>query len=421
MKKGEAPFNQKHTPHWVEPERGKELPVTQSAAFPRPAQADIQTDLGELFRGAVQVVLETALNEAVRDLVGARRYERLSSRKDTLNGTYLRRLLTSMGMIEARMPRTRESGSPTEIVGRYARRTSEIDQMITQAYVQGASTRDVSRLTNSLMGESVSKSTVSRITQSLEQRIDSLRREPIRQEMPYLFLDATYVDARWARSVENVSALVAYGVGLDGHRHLLAVTIGSEESEESWGDLLSQLLDRGLSGVRLVVSDDHRGLTKAVRRRLPEVKQQRCTVHLMRNVMVKAPRRLRGRVARAVVGILHAGSLIEAKKRLATFRAGLGTQVPEALACLEGGFDAATQFFVFPEPHWSRIRSTNGVERLHGEIKRRTRAVGAFPDRQSALRLITAVALEATAVWSDRRYLDMVLLQHPEKEVTAAA
>jgi transposase-like protein len=421
MKKGEAPGNQTNEPDWVEPELGKELPVTQSAAFLRPAQADIQADLGDLFRGAVQVMLETALNEAVRDMVGARRYERLSSRKDTLNGTYLRRLLTSMGLIEARMPRTRESGAPTEIVGRYARRTSEIDQMITQAYVQGVSTRDVSRLTNSLMGESVSKSTVSRITKSLEERIDGLRREPIRQEIPYLFLDATYVDARWARSVENVSALVAYGVGLDGHRHLLAVTIGSEESEESWGELLSQLLDRGLSGVRLVVSDDHRGLTKAVRRRLPEVKQQRCTVHLMRNVMVKAPRRLRGRVARAVVGILHAGSLTEAKKRLAAFRAGLGTQVPESLACLEGGFDAATQFFLFPEPHWPRIRSTNGVERLHGEIKRRTRAVGAFPDRQSALRLITAVALEATVVWSGRRYLDMTLLQNPEKEVTAAA
>jgi transposase-like protein len=366
-------------------------------------------------------MLEAMLNEAARDLVGARRYERLSSRKDTLNGTYLRRLLTSMGMIEARMPRTRESGSPTEVIGRYTRRTSEIDQMITQAYVQGASTRDVSRLTNALMGESVSKSTVSRITKSLEERIESLRREPIGQEMPYLFLDATYVDARWARSVENVSALVAYGVGRDGHRHLLAVTLGSEESEESWREMLSQLLDRGLAGVRLVISDDHRGLKAAVRGLLPEVRHQRCTVHLMRNVMVKAPRRLRGRVARSVVGILHAPSLAQAKKGLAGFRAGLGRQVPEALSCLEAGFDAATQFFAFPRSHWSRIRSTNGVERLHGEIKRRTRAVGAFPDRQSALRLITAVALESTAVWTDRRYLDMLELKPSEKEVTAAA
>lgn len=422
MKKGEAPFNQNHTPHWVEPERGKELPVTQSAPFGRPMQTEIQSDLVGLFRGAVQIALETCLNEAVRDLVGAGKYERLWSRKDTLNGTYLRRVLTSMGHIEAQMPRTRENGSPTEVLGRYSRRTGDIDRMITEAYVQGSSTRDVSRLARSLMGQGVSRSTVSRITKSLEERIEALRSEPISQEMPYLFLDATYVDARWARSVENVSALVAYGVGLDGHRHLLAVTIGSEESDESWGELLSQLLDRGLTGVRLVVSDDHRGLAKAARRLLPEAKQQRCTVHLTRNVMTKAPHRLRARVARAVTAVFHADSPAEAKRRLTAFRNGLGAQVPESLACLEAGFDAATQFFGFPKAHWSRIHSTNGVERLHGEIKRRTRAVGAFPDRQSALRLITAVALETTEVWSDRRYLDMAAFRaRPEKEATAAA
>lgn len=422
MKKGEAPSTKNQTPHWVEPGRGKELPVTQSAAFSRPMQTEIQSDLVGLFRGAVQIALETCLDEAVRNLVGAGKYERLSSRKDTLNGTYLRRVLTSMGHIEAQMPRTRENGSPTEVLGRYSRRTGEIDRMITEAYVQGSSTRDVSRLTRALMGQGVSRSTVSRITKSLEERIETLRNEPISQEMPYLFLDATYVDARWARSVENISALVAYGVGLDGHRHLLAVTIGSEESDESWGDLLSQLLDRGLTGVRLVVRDDHRGIAKAVRRLLPEAKQQRCTVHLTRNVMAKAPHRLRARVGRAVTGIFHADSPAQAKQRLASFRTGIGVQVPESLACLEAGFEAATQFFAFPKVHWARIHSTNGVERLHGEIKRRTRAVGAFPDRQSALRLITAVALEATAIWSDRRYLDMTVFKATsEKEAPVAA
>lgn len=141
---------------------------------------------------------------------------------------------------------------------------------------------------------------MSRVTKSLEERRDALNREPIGQEVPYLLLDAAYVDARWARSVENVSALVAYGVGLDGNSHLLAVTIGSEESDESWGDLISKLLDRGLCGVKLVVSDDHRGIAKAVRRLLPEARPQRCTVHLIRNVLAKTPHRLRGRVAKAV-------------------------------------------------------------------------------------------------------------------------
>lgn len=396
--------------------------MNESAAFPRPTQADIQYDLRDLFRGAVRVVLEMCLDEAAKELVGARRYERLATRRDNLNGTYVRRIVTSLGEVEVGVPRTRESGSPTEVLGRYKRRVSDVDAMITEAYVQGSSTRDVSRLTETLMGRRVSRSTVSRVTKSLEERMDALAREPISQEIPYLFLDATYVDARWARSVENISALVAYGVGLDGHRHLLAVTIGSEESDESWGDLISKLLDRGLSGVKLVVSDDHRGIAKAVRRLLPEAKQQRCTVHLIRNVLAKTPHRLRGRIVKAVTSIFHAGSLSEAKERLASFKAGVGTQVPEALACLENGFDAAAQFFSFPKSHWTRIHSTNGVERLHREIKRRTKAVGAFPDRQSALRLITAVALETTAVWSDRRYLDMAAFRaRPEKEANAAA
>lgn len=196
------------------------------------------------------------------------------------------------------------------------------------------------------------------------------------------------------------------------------MTIGAEESEASWSDLLNQLHERGLQGVRLVIADDHRGLTNAVRAHLSEARLQRCTVDLERNVLTKAPQRLRGRLAKAVGEVFDAPSLAEAKKRLTAFKAGLGAQVPEALACLENGFAAASQFFAFPKEHWRRIRSTNGLERLHGEVKRRTRAVGAFPDRASALRLVTAVALQVTRIWSDRRYLDMDLLKPPAEAST---
>ncbi len=140
----------------------------------------------------------------------------------------------------------------------------------------------------------------------------------------------------------GVSALVAYGVGADGKRQLLAMTIGAQESEESWADLLQQLVERGLSGVRLVIADGHAGLWSAVRHHLPEAQHQRCTVHPYRNVQAKVPRRLRGRVARAVVALLHAPSLAEAKKRKRAFEAGLGQQVPEAVACLDATFSLAT-------------------------------------------------------------------------------
>jgi len=286
------------------------------------------------------------------------------------------------------------------------------------AQVSGVSTRRMGKVTEALLGEEVSRSTVSRVTKSLEDNVEGLRQAPLSQSFPYLYLDATFLDARWARTVENVSALVAYAVGEDGHRHLLAITLGASESKEAWAELLGQLVERGLRGVQLVIADAHAGLGAAVRLVLPEVKLQRCTVHLTRNVLAKVPWRLRGRLGKEVSRLFEAPSRAEARKRLEALRTGLGAQVPEAMVCLDEGFLAATSFYDFPKQHWRRIRTTNGLERLHGEVKRRIRAVGAFPDRTSALRLVTAVALAATSIWDDRQYLDMSLLT---TEATKAA
>jgi transposase-like protein len=207
-----------------------------------PTQENVQFDLRSLFQGAVRTALEIALEEVLREMVGARRWERLGQRLDRRNGTYLRKVMTSMGTIQVEVPRAREGGSAgSAVLGRYKRRTEDVDDAIVSAYVQGASTRDVGRITEALMGEGVSRSAVSRATRTLDQKVEELRQAPITEPIPYLFLDATFLDARWARKVENVSALVAYGVGLDGHRRLLGVTIGAEESEDSWSDLLAQL------------------------------------------------------------------------------------------------------------------------------------------------------------------------------------
>lgn len=169
----------------------------------------------------------------------------------------------------------RGSSSPL----RYKRRTADDDAAVAEAYVNGVSTRKMAAVTKALMGEEISRSAVSRVTKRLDAEVEALRSAKIEGAFPYLYLDATFLDTRWARKVENVSALVAYGVGMDGMRTLLGVTIGAEESEESWAELLGQLLDRGLSGVQLVIADGHRGLANAVRRLLPEMKLQRCVVH----------------------------------------------------------------------------------------------------------------------------------------------
>lgn len=375
-----------------------------------PTQEDFHFDLTERVRSAVQATIQTVVDEELERLVGAGPYERSDQRVDVRNGRYERHVVTTAGEVAVRVGRTRAGGAATAPLGRYARRQAEVDAAVTQAYVRGVSTRDMAGVTEALLGKQVGKSTVSRVTKRLEDQVEELRREPITERYAYLYLDATFVDARWARSVENVSALVAYGIGPDGKRRLLGIHMGVSESEASWTELLVELVERGLSGVKLIIRDEHAGLTSAARKVLPEAKQQRCTVHLTRNVMSNVPKRHQKRIGREVVKVLHADSLDDAKRQLKQFRLEFAAQFPEAVECLERGFDDATTYFAFPVAHRMRIRSTNGLERLHGEIKRRTRAIGAFPDRASALRLITAVALQVTSIWSDRVYLDMTLL-----------
>lgn len=367
-------------------------------------------DLGSLFRGAVKVALELVLEEELREIVGAGRYARSAARVDQRNGSFMRGLLTSLGHIDVEVPRSRSSGSPVDVIGRYARRLDEVDDAIVSAYVHGVSTRSMGKVTEALMGERVSRSAVSRVTRSLEERVEALRNGKIEGKFPYLYLDATFVPARWARAVENVSALVAYGVDEAGKRQLLAVEMGVAEDEASWTKLVARLVERGLDGVKLVISDAHQGLWNAVRRYLPEVPHQRCVVHLMRNIGSHIPHRLRERVLGQVSSLFKAKSLEDAKQRLAKFEACWTKELPEAVACLKNGFAAASRFYAFPKAHWVRIRSNNTLERLNRELKRRLRKVGAFPDRASALRLITAVALDVTEIWAKRRYLDMALL-----------
>lgn len=369
-----------------------------------------QFDLRALFRGAVKAALEIVLEEELRELIGAGRYARSAGRVDSRNGSYMRGLLTSLGHIDVRMPRSRELGSPVEVLGRYARRAEEVDDAIVEAYVKGVSTRGMSKVTEALMDAKVGRATTSRITRRLEDRVEELKTARIQDKIVYLYLDATFVKARWAREVETVSALVAYGVDEDGMRRLLAVELGAAENEAAWATLIEGLVERGLDGVRLVVSDAHKGIWAAVRRFFPEVPHQRCVVHLMRNVGCHVPNRLRERVLGQVSAIFTAKSVADAKQRLAKFVELWGRDLPEAVECLQKGFPAAAEFYAFPRPHWQRIRSNNGLERLNKEIKRRLHKVGAFPDRASALRLITAVAVDTTEIWTDRRYLDMKYL-----------
>ena len=240
-----------------------------------PTQDDFDFDLTGRCRDAVRATIQVVLDEELERLVGAGRYEQSDQRVDVRNGSYQRRVVTTSGEVALRVGRTRAGGSSTAPLGRYARRRPELDAAITQAYVGGVSTRDMAAVTEALLDMRVERSTVSRVTRRLGDEVEALRRAPITEPVLYLYLDATFIDARWARSVDIVAALVAYGIGTDGHRRLLSVHIGAQEAEASWAELLSELVVRGLSGVRLVVRDEHAGIIAAAHKILPEVRQQR--------------------------------------------------------------------------------------------------------------------------------------------------
>jgi putative transposase len=369
-------------------------------------QENIQTDLRSIFRAAIARTLTSMLEAEIQQLVGASSGARTGGRRDVRNGSYPRQLMTSEGVIDLAVPRSRDSGAATATIGRYKRRVDSIDDAIVAAYVSGVSTRKMAHVTEALLGTAVDKSTVSRVTKQLESDIEALRSAPIGDDIVYLYLDATFLKTRWAREVEQTAALVAYGVGRDGYRRLLGISVDLAESEASWAELLTQLVERGLRGVELVIADEHAGLVAAVRKQFPEARRQRCTVHFMRNIMAKSPARLHPRLGRELSRIFDAPSLVDAKRRATALKVGLGKQLPEAMEVLDRGWHAATQFFSFPQVHWRKIRTTNGVERLNVEIKRRTRSVGSFPDRASCLRLVTAVVVQQAQQWAYRPYLN---------------
>jgi len=261
---------------------------------------------------------------------------------------------------------------------------------------------------------------VSRVAASLGDKVEQLRKAPVIWPIPYLFLDAVFLDAWWARKVENVSALVAYGIGMDGKRQLLAVTIGAEESEGSWRKLLAQLIERGLAGVQHVIADRHLGIASAVRKHLPEVPQQRCTVHLQRNVPTTVPQRLRSRLGKR--------SPRSSRRRPRPRQRGVWTRPPPAWVgrCPRPSSASGRALRQPPSFIPSRESTGTGSGRPTASSCSTARSSAGpgrwvhFPDRASALRLVTAVALRVTAIWTDRRCLDMSLLK-PKEVIEAKA
>jgi len=339
---------------------------------------------------------------------------------DTRSGSYSRKLQTKAGEVTLQVPRLRTLPFETQIIERYKRRESSVEEALVEMYLAGVSVRRVEDITEALWGTRVSASTVSELNQKVYGQIEAWRNKPIEGEHPYLYLDGIWLKRTWGGEVRKVALLVAISVNADGYREIVGVCEGMQEDKESWVEFLRHLVSRGLSGVRLVVSDKCLGLVEAVHQCLPNADWQRCIFHFHRNILAKVPREKVPEVAPMLKAIQAQESKEAAKEKTEKVIAKLlDMHLRSAAQILKEGIDESLTYMTFPRNHWTRIRTNNVLERMNREIRRRTRVVGNFPDGRSALMLVSArLRHVAGTQWGARRYLDMDRLQNqnPRKE-----
>lgn len=363
-------------------------------------------------REGIKAVLEEIMEEEMTEQLQAQHRQRTHARRGERNGHYERGLTTGAGQIEQlRVPRAREGPFLTEVFERYRRLTGSLEEAVLEMYLQGVSTRKVEAITGKLSGIKISKDATSRIAQRLEQTLSAWRTRRLDGSYPYLYLDATYLKATWAGAVRNVALLVAVGVSEEGYREVLAVEVAPGERTEGYRSFLKGLLERGLRGVLLVTSDDHEAIKEAVKVELPQAAWQRCVVHFERNVLSHVPQSEMKAVASDLKVVFQAARRETAEQLASSFCGRYQEAYPKAVAVLKRGLSEGLTYTSFPTSHQKYLRTTNSLERLFREVKRRTRVVGVFPNERSAENLATVVMLRVSEDWALRRYLNMAPLQ----------
>lgn len=314
------------------------------------------------------------------------------------------------------MPRDREGRFSTELFERYQRSEKALVSALAQMYVQGVSTRKVKAVTEELCGHAFSASTISQINKGLDAALARFAHRPLEEAYPYLILDARYEKVRLDGVIRSQAVLIAIGINWEGRRQVLAVELANRESATSWKDFVRRLKERGLAGVEFVVSDDHEGLKKAVSELLPQAAWQRCYVHFLRNALDYLPRRADDDCLQELRWIYDRRNLKEAQADLAAWLQRWQARYPRLTDWVEQAIGETLTFYMLPRQHHKHLKSTNLLERLNEEIKRRTRVVRIFPNPASCLRLVRALCAETHEAWlEDNRYLNMDLLKEHKK------
>lgn len=372
-------------------------------------EARIKDHLGEMVRGTVEEALNAMLDAEADRLCGAGRYERNEGRHDTRAGSYERALHTKAGEVKLKVPKLRRQTFETAIIERYRRRESSVEEALIEMYLAGVSVRRVEDITEALWGTRVSPGTVSNLNKKIYAKIEEWRNRRIEGDHPYLYLDGIVMKRTWAGEVRNVSLLVASAVNAEGYREILGICEGAKEDKSGWSAFLRHLVDRGLSGVQLIISDACRGLVESIADYLPEARWQRCMVHFYRNVFSHVPTTKVREISHMLKAIHAQESREAAQEKAAMIIEDLRRQkLGKAADLIEVHIDETLTFYAFPDSHWLKIRTNNPLERIMKEIRRRTRVVGAFPDGQSCLNLAAARLRHiAGSQWSTRKYMNM--------------
>jgi putative transposase len=381
----------------------------------------ILLDDPEFLRRIVERTLQQVLEAEITEHIGAAPYQRTESRKGHRNGYKPRKLKTRVGTLELLVPQDREGAFSTHLFSRYQRNEKALVLALMEMYVEGVSTRKVRQITEELCGTSFSKSLISELAGNLDSELESWRSRPLEVEAyPYLFVDARYEKVRVGSRVVSEGVLIVSAVRDDGYREILAVEVADTESEATYQELFRSLKTRGLKGVELVTSDDHEGLKSAIERHFQGASWQRCQVHYARNLLGMVGFGERKELAEGLRGVFAATSKGLALRAAEELADRWRRSHPKVAEHLEEHIEECLSCLAFPEAHRRRIRTTNGLERFNQEIKRRTRVVRIFPNREACLRLVTALAVEHSEEWvTGRRYLDMEQLKERRSEERA--
>lgn len=389
-------------------------------------QEEIQVLLSEDRDAAFRRLLEDSLNSILQaesaEQLKAGRYERTQARTDSRNGTRERTLNTRIGQIVLQVPRHREQPFKTLVFENYARSEGALITTMAELVVNGISSRKVGKVMETLCGKSFSKSTVSEVCKELDEQVETFRNRPINGRYPFMTVDATYFKVRENHRIISKAFMIAYGVDEEGKREILGFDTYANESKETWKTFLLGLKKRGLNGLLMITSDAHEGIRYALDQVFPGVAWQRCQFHFSKNISEKVPKKYQADVRAQLQEMFNSETIEAARMKRDELLAEYREVAEDAMKCLEEGFEAAMTVMTLPAGMRKFFRTSNHIERLNRELKRRSNVIGVFPNEKSLLRLMGSVLIErneivqsSKAIFSQERCQSLRVSEIPKR------